>query len=299
MQTAEELLAIQSSALDEMYESAEWVAPKETVEVPAIEPVVVPVTGDGQTAPNALDLGVEATGVVDVKPVEPIAEAIPSVEDMLRTQLQELTARLSQPVQQVYPTVPAGTQIPTPPPAAIVEAVAPVVTQDAFVPGTYLTDDELDRVIDDPKLIVMAIQRAQADVMKQVQSFNSTQQASIQMQVQQAVQQQIMVTKAITDFYDANQDLRKYAQFTQFVLAEVEQKSLGTNKTYADIFEETANETRKRLGLANPAVQTIERGRVVEQKPAFAGSKKGGNARPQEQKEMFSKDAADMMDMLD
>ncbi len=298
MLTVEELQEVQKSALDEMYESVEWTAPKETVEVAPIDPVVVPVTGDGQTAPDAVDLGVADAGVVEVKPVEPVAEVVPSVEDMLRSQLQELTARLSQPVQQVYPTAqPASpvaheTQVATP-------VTQPVVTQDAFVPGTYLTDEELDRVIDDPKLIVMAIQRAQQDVMKQVHSFNSNQQASIQMQVQQAVQQQILVTKAITDFYDANQDLRKYAQFTQYVLAEVEQKSLGSNKTYADIFEETANETRKRLGLANPAVQTIERGRVVEQKPAFAGSKKGGNARPQEQKEMFSKDAADMMDMLD
>ena len=297
--TLEEIEAAQKAELATMFESAEWVPDKEAVvESEAIAPVI-PEVGDGKIAPDATDLAlvteVPVIPVVETKPEEP------SVEDMLRAQLQELTARLSQPVQQVYPAATGAVlqTTETKPAEAASQTIAPVVTQEAFVPGTYLTDDELDRVIDDPRLIVEAIKRAQADVMKQMASQFGGYQSTINQQVQQAVQQQIMVTKAITDFYDANQDLRKYAQFTQYVLAEVEQKSMGSNKTYADIFEETATETRKRLGLPNPSVQTIERGRVVEQKPAFAGSKKGGNARPAETKEIFDKNAADILDMLD
>lgn len=225
--------------------------------------------------------------------VEPVVETEqePSVEESLRAQILELTAKLSNPVTQVYPEKVEGreTQEPAKP--------AKAATQEPFVPGTYLSEDELDQIIDNPKLIAVAIQRAQEDIIKYMES--RTQVASdtgnINQVVQQAVQQQIMVTKAITEFYDANQDLRPYAQFTQYVLAEVEQKALGTGKTYAEIFQETAETTRKRLGLPAPGVQTVERGKTVTQKPAFAGSKKGGNARPTEGKQWFDENAASML----
>jgi len=300
--TLEEIEALQIVEMNKMWDNAtgsEGEVEKPPIEVVPVLPEVAPDKANAQTAPTVDDLPVEIKGADVTQPVTEVLPDAPSIEDMLRAQLQELTARLNAPVQQVYPAAVPAVEAKPAEQAIATPTTVPVVTQDAFVPGTYLTDDELDRVLDDPKLIVKAIKRAQADVMKQMTSQLGGYQQTINQQVQQAVQQQIMVTKAITDFYDANQDLRKYAQFTQYVLAEVEGKYVGsaTPKTYADIFDETAKEARKRLGLPNPEVQTIERGRVVDQKPAFAGSKKGGNARPQETKEIFDKNAQDIIDM--
>lgn len=232
------------------------------------------------------------TQAVETQAVETVTQDEPSIEESLRAQIMELTSKLNQPVTQVYPT--QASESVTQVQQESVQAPA----QEAFVPGTYLSEDELDQVIDNPKLIAVAIQRAQEDIIKYMNSRSQVapDTGSLTTVVQQAVQQQIMVTKAITEFYDANQDLRPYAQFTQYVLAEVEGKALGTGKTYGEIFQETAELTRKRLGLAAPGVKTVERGRVVEQKPAFAGSKKGGNARPSgDGKAWFDENAASML----
>jgi len=252
--------------------SNEPIVEEPVIEAPVIEQVTEPVV----TAP-----------VIET----PVIENEPSVEESLRAQLMELTARLNQPVSQVYP----AQAVETPAQGAAPAQTPEVPTE--FVPGTYLSEDELDQVIDNPKLIAVAIQRAQQDILKYMdaRAQPKVDNSNLSQIVQQAVQQQIMVTKAITEFYDANQDLRPYAQFTQYVLAEVEGNALGTQKTYAEIFQETAELTRKRLGLAQPGVKTVERGRVVEQKPAFAGSKKGGNARPGEGKQWFDENAANML----
>ena len=252
--------------------SSEVIVDEPVIDSPVIETVTEPVV----TAP-----------VVET----PAIENEPSIEDSLRAQIMELTTKLNSPVNQVYPAQTAETPV---------QSAAPAQTPEApteFVPGTYLSEDELDQVIDNPKLIAVAIQRAQQDILKYMdaRAQPKVDSGNLNQIVQQAVQQQIMVTKAITEFYDANQDLRPYAQFTQYVLAEVEGKALGTGKTYAEIFQETAELTRKRLGLAQPGVKTVERGRVVEQKPAFAGSKKGGNARPGDNKQWFDENAASML----
>lgn len=147
----------------------------------------------------------------------------------------------------------------------------------------FLSDQELDELIDNPALINTAFDRSQRAMM-----------ATIPQLVQQEVNRQIVVNRAITDFYSENSDLLPYAKFVQFVMAEIEDKN--RDKTYADIFKETANESRKRLGLSTVQTQTREtnKGTVQTQRPAFVGSKRG-NARPSTTKEMFDSAAADML----
>lgn len=150
----------------------------------------------------------------------------------------------------------------------------------------FLTEDEVDRIIDEPQLLNVAFSRA-ISVMQQ----------NMQRVIQSEVSKQVMVSKAVSDFYVRNQDLAPYNKFVQFVMSEVEREN--PDKTYADIFEMTANDVRKRLGLPGQAqgqfVQT-DRGQspAAKQKPAFAGSKRN-SPRPAGKTEWFDPNAADLL----
>ncbi len=148
----------------------------------------------------------------------------------------------------------------------------------------FLTEEELDRLIDEPQLINVAIQRSQQAIVHSVGSI-----------VQAEVQKQIMVSKAVSDFYTENNDLLPYSKFVQFVMGEVEKQN--PSKTYGEIFTLTAQESRKRLGLAKVAApQRNASANNGQQKPAFAGSKRG-NSRPATSKELFDKNAQDILDL--
>ena len=143
----------------------------------------------------------------------------------------------------------------------------------------FLSTDELDRLLDEPALINVAFNRA-------IQAMQVTTQRS----VAQEVQRQIMISKAVTDFYSTNSDLLPYAKFVQFVMAE--QEVLHKDKPYIEIFQTTASECRKRLGLSTPGAVTRDTNKG-SQRPAFAGSKRG-NSRPATKGEFFDPNAADM-----
>jgi hypothetical protein len=148
--------------------------------------------------------------------------------------------------------------------------------------ANFLSEKELDELIDNPGLINVAFQRSQQAMLATVGTL-----------VQQEVNKQIVMQRAVTDFYTTNSDLLPYAKFVQFVMAETEQKN--RDKTYAEIFATTATECRKRLGLSTVKTVTRETNKGV-QKPAFAGSKQG-NSRPSSTKEMFDSNAADMFNL--
>jgi len=204
--------------------------------------------------------------------VEPAnGDSTPSVDDInatLREQIVQLTEQLSKdPLQQaVAPTVTESKDGTAPAPAA--------QTLQAF-----LTEQELDRIIDEPQLLNVAFERAINVIQQNVQNV-----------IRGEVNRQVMVSKAVSDFYSTNQDLVPYAQFVKFVMSEIEKAN--PQKTYNEIFAETATETRRRLGLGT---QVRQQGQSVpnQQKPAFAGSKKS-TARPAGKQEFFDLNAADM-----
>lgn len=150
--------------------------------------------------------------------------------------------------------------------------------------ANFLTEEELDRIIDEPALINLAFARSH-------QALTS----NIQATIQQEVNRQILVNRAVTDFYQANEDLLPYSKFVQFVMSDVEKTN--KDKTYAEIFKTTADECRKRLGLASTPI-VVRQANNGSSKPAFAGSKKS-NARPSNVQEMFDKNALEMMNLRD
>jgi hypothetical protein len=111
--------------------------------------------------------------------------------------------------------------------------------------------------------------------------------------IQAEVNKQIMISRAVSDFYTENQDLLPYSKFVQFVMKDVESKN--PTKTYNEIFADTASECRKRLGMATTPVRQREQPANNGQKPAFAGSKRG-TTRPAAQQDFFDNNAKDVMD---
>jgi hypothetical protein len=246
-------------------------------------PTVVVEEPDNQDINPVLEAKVdESAPVIDDKAVEvPDSTVVtdpvvtePTVEDTLRAQIIALTELVNADplVQSVKADVSGKT------------TDAPVTDADGLI--KYLSDEEVDRLIDEPQLINVALQRAASSMQQSVASL-----------VQAEVNKQIMVTRAVTDFYSANQDLQPYAKFVQFVLADVEKAN--PTKTYAEIFEETAKESRKRLGLATTAPVVRQSNNGADQlKPAFAGSKRN-SGRPAPKGEFFDKNAEELFNLRD
>ena len=220
--------------------------------------------GELDIAPPAGEVKVEEPAQVDAPEIDQAA--------ILREQIVKLTEQLQKdPLQQAV-EVDVKTE----------SAKADEKKQEVL--KAFLTDDEIDRIIDEPQLLNTAFNRA-ISVMQQ----------NMQGAIQAEVNRQVMVSRAVSDFYTSNQDLAPYGKFVQFVMAEIEQQN--PTKTYAEIFQMTADESRKRLGLGS--VKTVERqqSQPNQQKPAFAGSKKS-TARPAGKQEFFDPNAADMMNLL-
>lgn len=201
-------------------------------------------------------------------------QASEDVQAILREQIVKLTEQLQKdPYQQ---------------------AVQPAVTVEAEKEGkaaekaiqAFLTEEEIDRIIDEPQLLNIGFNR-----------LISALQQNMQQVIQSEVNRQVMISRAVTDFYTANNDLAPYGKFVQYVMAEME--SLHPQKTYEEIFKLTASESRKRLGLAQVEQGTgaQSRNQPGKQRPAFAGTKQG-TQRPAGQKEFFDPNAADLMNLL-
>lgn len=214
---------------------------------------------------------------------QPIEEVSPQVDEpaeedyisVLREQIVKLTEQLgADPLRQSVQE-----QIPE------VEAQKAEAAKEQKTLQSFLTPEELDRVIDEPDVLNRAFERA-ISVMQQ----------NMQGVIQAEVNRQVMVSRAVTDFYTANQDLAPYGKFVQFVMAEIEQTN--RDKTYAEIFEMTAKESRRRLGLGQSStVPDRQKSQANQQRPAFAGSKRG-TQRPAGKQEFFDPNAADMMNLL-
>jgi hypothetical protein len=238
---------------------------------------VTPAETEEPAEANELQVDAPSTNDEPVDADEP-EEVEPTSEEIINSLREQILALSSLDVtkdpllQNVQATIaPASGEPQT------VESAAAAVVQE------FLTADELDRLIDEPALINLAFQRSQAQIMGSVGNY-----------VQAEITKQLLVNQAVQDFYTVNEDLKPYAKFVQFVMASVEKAN--PSKNYGEIFVDTANECRKRLGLAKTAAPS----RTVQanngsQKPAFVGSKRG-NARPASQKEFFDSNAKDVMD---
>ena len=150
---------------------------------------------------------------------------------------------------------------------------------------SYLTQEELDAVIDKPELINKAVHTG---ILRAVEGMVQI----IPAVVQESVRYQQTVQRVVSEFYDKNSDLKPYSDFVGQMMKqkEIEMK----DKTYGEIFNVVAEESRKRLGLkASPASRGVT---PTDSKPAFAGSKSSSGKRPAAGSAgIFDPNAADML----
>jgi len=238
---------------------------------------------------------------IDDKPIEtpvetpPPDEVPPDVDErdalieQMRAQIAELSRGQS---GEVWP------QQPTPAETVPTEGGKPQVQPQQQQQATldqlltevnYLTEEELDQVIDNPQLINKAISKARMEMAQTITN-------ALPGVVSQMVEQQMLVMRAVQAFYDQNDDLRPYGDFVKFKMSAIERSN--PNMTYQEIFNKTAEECRKGLGLKNPDAKERDKPSGTT-KPAFTAGKKTSVQRPAERKnEIFDPNAADLMDLL-
>jgi hypothetical protein len=300
---------VNADAIDEMMTwvegniPAEPVVPTTPVVPVAPEPVVTPVVPE----PVVPEPVVPVVPVAPVTP-EPVIPPVQTSQDQIAA-LQAEILRLAGMINTggapiVYPPQAAPTAVaPVAPVVPVTTPVAPVVPEaavptlfaDLLTPKEYLTKEQLDQVVDKPELINQAIHQSRTEM---VESFASALPTLINM----AVNRQLTISKAVTSFYEQNKDLLPHSAYVQFVLGE--QERLNPTKPYSEIFQITADESRKRLGLQKPQSTTSTEvvtpgGQATIPGPAFAGTK-GGTSTPIAPKggsqEWFDPAAQEMLD---
>lgn len=199
------------------------------------------------------------------------------INEQLRLQIVEMSSKLN------YPTDAKVADFVASKPAEDAKAGVVAEEQQLAVLENFLTDEELDRLIDEPQLINTALQRAGKAILSQVQSA----QANIGELVAQEIQRQRVVDEVVTNFYENNKDLLPYAKYVQYTMMDIEAKH--RDKGVDVIFAETAKECRKRLGLKNPGLKVTD-----AERPAFAGSRRSVGTRMKGKDELFDANAADM-----
>jgi hypothetical protein len=224
----------------------------------------------------------------------------PTIEETLRAEIARLSTlvtsgQLDSGTTQVYPPASAPV-LPTAPitpvtPVTVEQANPMQAIMDALTQG-FLTQDELDSVIDQPELINEAYSRSSKKFVENIFAI-------LPQLVNQSVSAEIQKNKLVTTFYEMYGDLKPYGDFVRLNMAEIEK--VNPTKTYKEIFEETATVCRKRLGLKEsttlPKVEVQPDGKPLP--PAFAGSK-GNSGKPSgsvKPKEWFDENAADIMNL--
>lgn len=213
-------------------------------------------------------------------PAEPEDQQV-IIED-LRKQLNEMASKIGVPVAQIMaqeeePAVPVV-------PVAEPTPVAPKSQPIELDPIDFLTPDEVDNVIDNPKLVNVAVNRAMnrmlthvADVFGPVIDDLSTKIESMPQQMSDTAQAQVNMGNLVGQFYQANEDLRPVADFVNYTIAQEAQTALVNKEkiTLEQIFERGRDKARTTLRMPAPVGKKAD-----ENKPALPGARTSRPARP-------------------
>lgn len=214
-------------------------------------------------------------------------DARDSLIEQLRAQVLELTKATTGEVWPAQPQPNAEVSTPGQTPTATQQPKSGAL-EDLLKEVSYLSEEEIDSIIDDPQLINKALNRARQDMLGVIQS-------SLPTVVSNLIEQQMLVQRVVQSFYETNEDLRPYADFVRYKMGQIE--TANPNLTYGDIFAKTAEECRKGLGLKNP--DDKQRDKSPGEKPAFTASKRTSTQRPVPKKdEIFDSNAKDLLDLI-
>lgn len=141
-----------------------------------------------------------------------------------------------------------------------------------------LKPDELDRVLDDPKLINQAIQRANEGMLSHVQNTVG----NVNQVVQEQIQQTLWAKEVSDNFFSRNKDLQdsNLRQYVTMVAGNMIQQaaSMGQNIELDKTLDNAAGDVRKSLGMKMPRRRTVSKGKRAHKparKASFAGASSG------------------------
>lgn len=256
----------------------------EPTDDPAVDPPVDP-PADSPVVTEPVTIETPAT--TETKEEEK-DERDATIEELRKTIL-ELSAKTTSQVQEVFPNPDKPDEKVITESKLNIQPGNPVALLEALTKNeSYLTQEELDAVIDKPELINKAVHTG---IIRAVEGMVQI----IPAVVQESVRYQQTVQRVVSEFYEKNSDLKPYADYVAQLLkqAEVTMK----DKTYKEIFDTVAEESRKRLGLK--AVSVTRDATKTDEKPAFAGSRSSSGKRPASGKDaIFDKNAADLLGIL-
>lgn len=243
-----------------------------------------------------------------LKKEEPVKE--PTVVEMyeaqlatMREEMNKLIASISRDGKsQIFPPV----ENKETPPATLKEEPAkqknPINVSDSFKKllekKEFLSQEQMDEVVDHPEHINSAIAKNREDIVETMASVLEDITSNIPLLVNVMVNREIVMNKAVTSFYEANEDLAPYGKVVQYVFEELE----GTHpkdRPFEELFQKVAVESRKRLGLKEP-LRSEDGGQPIStnansKKPAFAGSKQTATPLAKTgEKKMFDENAVDL-----
>ena len=151
---------------------------------------------------------------------------------------------------------------------------------------SFLSQEQLDALIDKPALIIPALNEARRQSAQEVISIIPT-------IVSGMVESYMQSVRTASEFYEKNSDLAPYRDFTKVLFSQVQKQN--QDKPIEEILTLTASEVRKRLNLVAPTAKTVPT-KVASQKPNFpAGKTRSGKVSSDRGIDSTKKSQADYM----
>jgi len=206
------------------------------------------------------------------------------IED-LRNQFNELAGQFdisSFPAEITPPTA----DLPKPAEPAPASVVEPdkKPPQATFDPEDWLTKEELDNVVDNPKLINTALNRMVArlfnrvsDAFQPILDGLDGRLKEVPAQVTKTVQAQANTNSMMEGFYKNNEDLLPYAKFTNFTIASEAKAALASKEeiTMDQLLGRAGDKARAQLHIAKPLPT-----KSTDKRPALPGARTTRQTKP-------------------
>jgi hypothetical protein len=217
-------------------------------------------------------------------PAEPVTPDVPKPEtpvekamrenNELRALLNEMAGGRGLPSGVVSPPAVVAPDVSSPPAAVAVPStsqeqgdIIKLFNESMKKDTEFLTKEELDNIVDNPALILKALNDARRKTAEEVVTI-------VPGLLQGIVKQQIDAYRTAEDFYEVNKDLNPYREFVSHIYTKM-RYSLK-DKTSEEVLTATATEARKHLRLAAPAPAAPAVPRTPKlgaRQPSFAKSK--------------------------
>lgn len=232
---------------------------------------------------------------------EPDSEEHDEPDDLeaMRQEYIELARSLSQQGQVQPPKAAPKKEKPAPEPETVETETEEFEFPDNLELGEFLTEEELDRVLDDPKLLNTAMKRALQPVLENTLKALKRLHSDMQMAPQQMAsiaQNAVTTQNFVTDFFSQNEDLKQYGDVVRMYASQIANQAItnGEEKTWGDVLTEAGEKTRKALRL--PKEKQSPKKRKVSD-PALPGAKTGRRVRPKKRQKPTDQQAL-MEDLL-